>query len=332
MNPPRLRFQITRRDALRGLALTPLVAACKDPDAPFKDGVMEPVEFEAITPNEDFYVTSYNGTPAVDRATWSCNITGLGVDASFDMAFLEGLTARDKEHTLECISAGPTHKAIGNAVWSGLPLSELFEALGVSVPAEAVQILFTCAEDYTTSNPIEDLDLPSWLVWRMNGEPLPEAHGTTVRMLVPGRYGMKNPKWIVEMEFVDAPVLGFWESQGWSDEAPYLPNALIGEPGRGQTVEAGDLLISGTAFAGDDPISSVEVSLDGGSTWTAATLVYQGGVDVWTLWELPWSPEAGDYTIIVRATTESGAKTGSADGSSFPDGYGGGMSIEVRVT
>src|SRR3972149_4970316 len=53
----------------------------------------------------------------------------------------------------------------------------------------------------------------------MNGEPLPKAHGFPARLLVPGLFGMKNPKWITRLEVVDYDFQGYWEKSGWSDEA-----------------------------------------------------------------------------------------------------------------
>ena len=64
----------------------------------------------------------------------------------------------------------------------------------------------------------------------MNGVPLPTEHGYPVRLLVPGRYGMKNPKWITSIDFVDQPFTGYWDQQGWSKDAVYQTNALVHVP------------------------------------------------------------------------------------------------------
>lgn len=326
---------LRRRTVLQGAAAL-LVGACAT-DAKDDSAAGSPssgstgVPPTPITDNADFYVTSCCGTPTVDRATWTCVVASAGVERSFDLAWLEGLGAREREHTLACIGGGPTNLAIGNAVWAGLPLAEVFAALGVEIPDDAVQVVFTGADGYTTAIPVSDLDRPVWLVWRMNGEALPEAHGTTVRLLVPGRYGMKNPKWIVRIELVTEPHLGFWETYGWSDDASYQVAGLIHAPADRAVLPPGTTRIAGSAFAGSDPVVGVEVSVDGGASWAPARITYAPGADVWTLWEYDWEAVEGEHTLRVRVTTASGAQSGPADDSTFPDGYGGGMAVTVTV-
>ncbi len=59
----------------------------------------------------------------------------------------------------------------------------------------------------------------NFLAWEMNGEPLPRRHGFPLRIFMPGKYGMKMPKWLTRIEFVDKEYLGYWEWQGWSNSA-----------------------------------------------------------------------------------------------------------------
>lgn len=324
----------SRRELVVGLAATGL-AACAGEGGGVTDSGTEPPPdpIAPITPNADFYVTSCCGTPAVDAADWSLTIRDPTSElATLDLAALDAMAARDREHTLQCIGANPYNHAISNAVWTGLPLVEILAALGVTVPAAAVEMVFTGADDYTTSLPVSDLDLPVWLVWRMNGEPLPPEHGYPARLLVPGRYGMKNPKWIVDLSFVTEPYLGFWESYGWSNEARYKANTLVSHPARQATVQAGPVRVQGTAFAGGDPVVTVEVSVDGGD-WVSATLDYAPGADVWTLWHHDWEAEVGQHTVQVRCVTASGGGSiASAEGSDGLEGYDGSMMVEVEAT
>jgi hypothetical protein len=104
-------------------------------------------------------------------------------------ATLTNLPAREKEHTLECIGAGPGYLAISNAIWTGLALTEVFQAARVQVSPGTIELVFRSVDEYSTSIPVEDLLKPAWLVWRMNGVALPTEHGYPVRLLVPGRYG-----------------------------------------------------------------------------------------------------------------------------------------------
>ena len=276
----------------------------KDASAPLGPG--QPVTaYGPITPNEDFYITSCCGNPVVDAATWSLSIMSRGAEiTSVNYATLQSLPARKKEHTLECISAGPGYLAISNAIWTGLPLAEVFNTLGVAVTPGTIELVFKSVEGYSASIPVSDLDKPAWLVWLMNGVKLPPEHGYPARLLVPGRYGMKNPKWITSIDFVDEPFTGYWDQQGWSKAAPYQTNALVHVP-LGD-VPAGAIVANGTAFAGSDPIVSVNVSVDGGA-WLPATLDYSPGPDIWTLWHHDMVLQQGPHSLQARCTTRSGS-------------------------
>lgn len=284
-----------------------------------------------ITPNEQFYITSCCGNPTVDTATWSLSIKNRGAEVkSIDYATLQSLPARQKEHTLECISASQGYLAISNAIWTGLPLSEVFDAIGVDVPTGTLELVFRSVEGYSASLPVTDLQRPAWLVWLMNGVKLPREHGYPARLLVPGRYGMKNPKWITSIEFVDAPFTGYWDSSGWSKAAPYLTNALVHVPP--SDVPAGAIVANGTAFAGSDPILSVEVSVDGG-TWLAATIDYAPGPDIWTLWHHDMVLERGPHTLQARCTTKSGMRSSpSSDATDYLAGFDASGMVRFNAT
>jgi hypothetical protein len=326
---------VSRREILEGgvtVAGACAIAGCDELVLP--SGGVYGEEIPPVTANDDFYVTSCCGTPAVDTATWRLSIRFRGQElASLDLAYLQSLSARDKEHTLQCIGSNPSNQAISNAVWAGLPFVEILAALGIEAPESAVELKVTGADEYATALPIGDLDKPLWLVWRMNGVALPDDHGKPARLLNPGRYGTKNPKWVTTMEFLEESFVGYWESQGWSNTAEYQANGFIAEPFDGGTVAPGDILLLGTAFAGPDPVVRVEISVDGGATWTDAEITYGAVVDIWTLWRFTWRVDApGAYEIQVRAHTEGGASSEpDPDGTNPLDGYDGSMKITVSV-
>jgi len=283
-----------------------------------------------ITPNEQFYVTSCCGNPTVDPSTWALSIANRGAEITrVSYATLRSLPARKKEHTLECISAGSGYLAISNAVWTGLPLAEVFDAIGVKVPAGTLELVFRSVEGYSASLPVTDLQKPAWLVWLMNGVELPAEHGYPARLLVPGRYGMKNPKWITSIDFVDAPFTGYWDQLGWSKEAPYQTNTLVHVPV--SDVPAGAIVANGTAFAGSDPILSVEVSVDGG-TWLPATLDYAPGPDIWTLWHHDVVLAPGPHSLQARCTTKSGGRSSPASiATDYLTGFDGSDLVNFNV-
>ena len=339
--PPRVRARVVSRRsflgggaALAGAALVG-IPACDAPADTGVDTVLDPpiTAIAPVTPNEDFYVTSCCGTPDVDAATWALVVRVRGEEvARVDLAGLQAAAAVvDIEHTLECISANPYNRAIGNAIWTGASLAAVLDALGVTVPPEAVELKFTSADAYTTAIPVGDLPNLS-IVWAMNGAPLPPEHGYPARLLVPGRYGMKNPKWIVEIDLVDTPWVGFWEERGWSNEAFYKPNSLVLVPSRLEAiVEAGPVRVLGSAFAGTDPVVRVEVAVGDGA-WEEAVLDYAPGANVWTLWHVDLELAVGTHLVRTRCTTASGAVTAeNPEGTDPLEGYDGGMELAIEA-
>jgi hypothetical protein len=295
------------------------------------------IDSEPITANAEFYEYTVYPVPEVDPDAHSTAILHEDVElATLDRAFVETLVARDKEHTLQCIGSRPRIQNIGNAIWSGLPLVEVLDALGVEIPATAVGLRIVGADTYHAGVPISDLDEgdegPIWLVWRMNGEPPPLVHGAPYRLLVPGRYGVKNIKWPTEIAFVDTPHESYWTSKGWSEEAKYRANTFVTRPVEGIELPRGECVrFAGTAFAGPDPIALVEVSLDDGP-WEPAAIDYTNGPDIWTLWSWDWTTKEGAHTIQVRCTTESGAvSAANPNGTDQFKGYDGSMRVMVTV-
>lgn len=351
---------ISRRQALLGLGA--FVLACETsgsvasggdanasgdttpdvPPAPPRSTLQDTLAIPELTPNRHHYVTSCCDNSELDGSAWELSFrdfVGCGdceepkaLLGAITLAQLEDLTLEEREHTLECIGTGPSGQKIGNAVWGGRNLKDVFEAANVAVPAGATHLRFRSADGYTTGIPIEDLERPLWLAWRMNGEPLPPKHGYPARLLVPNRYGMKNPKWIVSIDFMDERHIGFWESRGWSDSAEYRVHTYIRYPVHQATLPPGDIRVNGVAYAGSDPVTKVEVTLDDGTTWADAAFDYAPGADRWVIWHYDLSAETGSLSIQARATTASGAMS---DPKSSPKsdlgGYGGSHRITVSV-
>jgi hypothetical protein len=233
--------------------------------------------------------------------------------------------------TLECIGNPVGGWLIGNVMWRGFHFSHVLNQ--VKPKAEATHIKFECADGYETSVALEWLKQPDvMMAYEANGQPLSTIHGFPIRVLTPGLYGQKMPRWITRMEFIDHYFKGFWESRGWSDVASVQTNSIIKTPGRGYTTKAGSTLaIQGVAWAGKRKITNVEVQIDSGP-WMPTKLTYGPSPLSWTQWYLTWAaPAPGTYRIGVRATDEAGFTQSSEANGIFGDSSLDGASAIHRI-
>ncbi len=290
-----------------------------------------------ITPTETFYIVSKNPPgfdPVVNAQRWRLEIGGLvGKPVTLTHDQLKAMPSATRPHTLECISNDVGGDLISNANWRGVRLRDVLDRAG-GVGAKAIQIAFRCADGYTESIPIaEALNPDTLLVYEINGRPLPAKHGFPVRLLVPGHFGMKNPKWITKIEAVDFDFQGYWERSGWSQKAVVKTMSKFVTPGGHMMYKAGeDVGLGGVAYSGDRGIKAVEVSTDNGATWTSAQVKPPLGKFTWVLWAAVWRPTApGEYAVRVRATDATGTVQARDEVGTLPDGASGYHLIRVRV-
>jgi len=202
------------------------------------------------------------------------------------------------------------------------------------VSSDAYDVSLTSVDGYTDSIRIAKAQDPDTLVaYLMNGVTLPMEHGFPARALIPGIYGMKNVKWLTRIEVATYDVQGYWQERGWSDVAGYNTHTRIDTPASSARLADGTVILAGIAFAGDRGISRVEVSTDGGLTWTEARLETPAGRLTWQRWRLAWTPpKTGRYTVVARATDGQGNAQTATIRPPFPNGSTGYHIKEMTVT
>ena len=279
-----------------------------------------------ITPTDEFYFVSKNFVdPVVNNDEWTLTIEGL-VDnpLSFTLDEFKQLPSAEQYNTLSCISNDVGGDLIGNAHWRGARLKPLLEQAG---PHSGIKkVVFHAADGYTDSITFDvAMRSANLLAYEMNGDPLNHTHGSPLRLLVPGIYGMKNVKWITKIELVDEDFLGYWQKQGWSDPAPVKTMSRVDGPTADAMLESGSQVAAGIAFAGDRGISAVEISTDEGATWMSAQVKPAVGPYSWSLWQAPIElPADGSPLYVwVRAIDGAGQVQTGEDIRSYPDGASG---------
>lgn len=286
---------------------------------------------QPITPNDEFYVVSKNLLdPTVDVSRWELEMTGhVRQPKTWTYDAVRALPGETRAVTMECISNGIGGNLISNARWQGVSLQTLLAQTGGALPA-AKHVVFFSADGYAASLPLADLlQARTLLAYDMNGVPLPQRHGFPLRAVVPGRYGEQSAKWVTRIELTDTDYKGFYQSQGWSAGEVAI-NTRIDTP-RGQT-PLGPVTVAGIAYAGIRGISRVEVSTDGGATWSTATLQPPLSDQTWVFWTWIWNPPAkGTYALVARATDGIGAVQIATDRGTVPDGATGLYRAKVVV-
>ncbi|MGH2361747.1 MAG: molybdopterin-dependent oxidoreductase, partial [bacterium] len=241
---------------------------------------------------------------------------------------LKRLPRLERYHTLMCISNEIGDGLIGNASWGGVRLMDVLDLAQVS--GDARHVNFLCADGYVESISM-DQARATLLAYAMNRGPIEDRHGFPVRALVPGTYGMKNPKWITRIDAAASPEQGFWNKLGWDAGAPLRIFSRIDVP-QARVVALGDVVLGGIAFAGNRGISKVEISGDGGQTWSETDLRAPLSANAWVLWATVWRPgRIGDHVLAVRATDGPGTVQSPEIRSPFPSGVSGYHRVTITV-
>ncbi|HLZ03150.1 MAG TPA: molybdopterin-dependent oxidoreductase [Bradyrhizobium sp.] len=236
--------------------------------------------------------------------------------------------------------------AMGNARWHGVPLKTVLDMAGVQAGARQVRFdgmdgpVMDTTPDFAKALDIDHArDGEVMLAYGMNGDDLPVLNGFPLRLVVPGYYGTYWVKHVNEITVLDHEFDGFWMKSAY--RIPDTPDNSV-EPGTtpkatipinrftvrsfitslsdGAKLKAGRTKLRGIAFDGGAGIKQVDVSTDGGKTWTQAKLGRDLGKYSFREWKLPVKLAAGSYELKVRATN-NGGDTQPAEPKWNPAGY-----------
>ncbi len=287
-----------------------------------------------ITPNEDFYSVTKNVVdPRVNVDRWGISVNGaVNSGQSWDLAALRAMPQTVQETTLCCISNGVGDGLMSNAVWAGVPLADLITAAGPS--DDTVEVLLTGVDGFSDTFSIaKAMDPTTLLAVQMNGVDVPQRHGYPARLVVPGMFGEKNLKWITNVELVTKETKGFYETQGWGPNFEVPNRSHVTSLQKGAMARRQDnTVLSGIAFGGNRGVARVEVSVDGGSTWSDARITYPGTRLSWALWAYDWRPAAtGPVTLVVRMTDATGQPQTADERPTVPMGATGYHKVDVTV-
>jgi len=224
--------------------------------------------------------------------------------------------------------------AMGCARWRGAKLKDVLDKVGLK--KEAIEVAFNGAEgpaydktpDFVKSLPVwKAIDESTLIAYEMNGAPLPHFNGFPARLIVPGWTGTYWMKHLISINVRTQPLNNFWMNPAYRIPVGLFPvvarfvsqenatstpitemvvNSLITSHADGAKVKRGKVTVSGLAWDGGYGIRTVEASIDGGKTWSAATLGDDLGRYAFRPWSFPLAAKRGKNTVMVNATNKIG--------------------------
>jgi DMSO/TMAO reductase YedYZ molybdopterin-dependent catalytic subunit len=286
-----------------------------------------------LTPPDKFYRVDINLTPPQVKAQdWQLIIDGL-VDHPLQLTLddLRSRPAYSQAITLECISNAVGGDLISSGVWTGVRLKDILQEAGMQ--AKAGEVSIESVDGFYESVSQSDIqDERTLLVYAMDGQALTPEHGFPLRIYIPNRHGMKQPKWIDHLKVLAAEGPGYWVARGWNAQAVVHTTAVIDVVGVNQVdPNTGRIPVGGIAYAGGRGISLVEIQVDD-HPWQPTELRNPPLSPLnWVQWRYFWQPSPGEHTLRVRATDGAGALQTSTVADTFPDGATGYNTLTVKI-
>lgn len=296
-----------------------------------------------LTPTPKLFVRDHFGVPDLAKLPtqdWALSVGGdvehpLEIRLS-DLADLARLAA---PVLLECAGnagrngigwpgAGRAWVGAGTSIFAGFSLAALLRR---AAPRASVQEIVLSGADagaergsnerhtFARSVPLRAALLDSAiLATEMNGEPLPRRHGGPLRAIFPSRYATDSVKWLTRIEALSHPFDGFYQKERYRRATPADPTGQslgelrvqseISKPRAGQRLPMGlTVEVLGVAWAGPVGLDRVEVSADGGQTFSIANFLDPERPGCWRRWRWLWRPtQAGPRLLMARATDRGG--------------------------
>ena len=278
---------------------------------PVKPALGTRPEYTAV---RDHYQIFIRSQPTVlNGDTWELPITGL-VENPVNLTLSDirnNYEPRNEFVTLSCISNRVGGDLISTTYWTGVRVQDILAE--VRPRSNARYMIIKSGDGFYETVDLEliNSDERIMLAYAWDGRPIPFDHGFPLRIWLPDRYGMKQPKWITEIEIVDEYVEGYWVERGWDEVARVRATSVIDTVAVDSVVEKDGqkfVPIGGIAYAGVRGISKVEIQVYNRDEWYEAELRKPLSDASWVIWRVDWPFEEGNHDFEVRAVEADGTR------------------------
>ena len=285
----------------------------------------------AITPSDLHFQRHHNGIPLIDPAQWSLTVHGL-VDKPLTLSLsdIKRFPSITRQYFIECsgngraayrapkreMTAQEVDGMTSNSEWTGVPVSAILREAGIRAGTPWVLAEGGDASRMARSVPIEKMMDDALLVYSQNGEPLRQAIGYPVRLLLPGYEGNMCVKWLRRLEATPRATFTRNETAKYTDPLAdgtvrYFSfvldaKSIITSPSYPAHVTPGWWPVSGLAWTGRGRITRVEVSTDSGRSWHDAQLQSAEHDRTHIRFVHMWNWDGSATRLLSRATDETG--------------------------
>ena len=286
-----------------------------------------------ITPSDLHFQRHHNGIAVIDPARYELAIHGL-VDRPlvFTLEELKRFPSVTRTWFVECSGNGraayhaPKREMTpqqvdgltSNSEWTGVRVATLLKEAGIQRKASWLLAEGGDAARLSRSVPVEKMMDDAIIAYAQNGEAVRLANGYPARLLLPGFEGNMSIKWIRRLKAVDQPNMSRDETSKYTDP---LPNgtarqfsfvmdvkSIITSPAYpGKLASPGWWPVTGLAWTGRGKITRVDVSTDGGQSWTEAELVSRVHRMAHVRFQHLWQWDGKPAKLMSRAIDETGA-------------------------
>lgn len=185
---------------------------------------------------QKFPVLHYGPTPQIDLTTWTFKILGeVETVKTWTWAEFGQLPRQKLTLDIHCV----TQWSKFDTEWEGVSVKTLVDEGIIRLKPTARYLIQHCHGGYTTNTPL-DLALSERMLMatHYNGQPLDPDHGFPLRMVIgappdnpqaKSAYFWKGGKWLRALEFSTTDKPGFWERNGYHNDAdPWLEQRFSG--------------------------------------------------------------------------------------------------------
>ena len=284
-----------------------------------------------ITPSALHFERHHAGVPDIDPTTHKLLIHGLVErPMMFTLSDLKRMPSVSKVHFVECsgnsggewsAKGAPTvrlsHGLASCSEWTGVPLRTLLDEVGVKPEAKWLLAEGDDACRMQRSVMIEKALDDAIVAYGQNGEALRPEQGYPVRLVVPGWEGNTNVKWLRRIKLTEGPQFTKDETskytelmedgKAWIFTFEMDAKSVITAPSGGHAIGGpGYHEVTGLAWSGRGKITSVEVSTDGGASWSEASLQQPVYSRAFTRFRLPWTWDGSECVLLSRCRDDTG--------------------------